>query len=211
MLLLCVRDLESVISGSHPLCIVQNSLRYKMWQISRMGRIHRWCDDSFGRAAGSDADAGCRALEAESGALREDDHDDLLYLDQRFEEAISVCKWDTRRWTFQDKMLSSRLLIFTESEVFFRCLAPKEAPVRQQPSEFLGGLQLCSQVEIASPSTHPPPMLTLQDTQHCRGILGSRLDQPGRRTEGSHWYSGYLLQNRWDIQHLHLGSTRCCV
>jgi hypothetical protein len=36
--------------------------------------------------------------------------------------AISGEFWETRRWTYQEKVLSSRQLVFTEHEVYYKCL-----------------------------------------------------------------------------------------
>lgn len=36
--------------------------------------------------------------------------------------ALSEEAWDTRGWTYQEKVLSSRQIVFTEHEVFYKCL-----------------------------------------------------------------------------------------
>jgi hypothetical protein len=38
-----------------------------------------------------------------------------------FQEAMKSTTWSTRGWTFQEGVLSSRLLIFTDSQVFYQC------------------------------------------------------------------------------------------
>ena len=39
------------------------------------------------------------------------------------EIGIRASKWDTRAWTFQERLLSKRCLIFTEGRVYFQCLS----------------------------------------------------------------------------------------
>jgi hypothetical protein len=38
-----------------------------------------------------------------------------------FDEAMEGIKWNTRAWTFQERVLSNKLLIFTADSVFFSC------------------------------------------------------------------------------------------
>ncbi|XP_044724639.1 uncharacterized protein HRG_02535 [Hirsutella rhossiliensis] len=49
-------------------------------------------------------------------------------------------RWNTRGWTYQELLLSRRLLFFTDSQVYFQCMSNLWNP--GGPSE--GGLQLGS-------------------------------------------------------------------
>ncbi|CZR56913.1 uncharacterized protein PAC_06802 [Phialocephala subalpina] len=119
-IVLC-RDLGERYLWVDTLCIVQDSPRDKMWQIGRMGRIYGGAVLTIIAAAGEDADAGLSL--AKYLGQRSDEHEGSKNLDaeEEFEREMSGCKWDTRGWTFQEKVLSTRMLIFTENTTFFRC------------------------------------------------------------------------------------------
>lgn len=108
------------------LCIIQDSPRDKMWQIGRMGRIYRGAVLTIVAAAGDDADAGL-ALTSLLSEEREGEKMEVD-VDEEFEKEIKGCKWDTRGWTFQEKVLSTRMLIFTKHTIFFRCSSSLFSP-----------------------------------------------------------------------------------
>lgn len=114
------------------LCIIQDSSRDKMWQISRMGRIYSSAVLTIVAASGTDADAGLLVPVTDSvnntptgGEGEEGQYSGCksIYVEvkEEFQQEMRGCKWDTRGWTFQEKVLSTRLLVFTGSKTFFQC------------------------------------------------------------------------------------------
>lgn len=94
------------------LCIVQDSPHDKMWQINRMGKIYSGATLTVVAATGDDADAGLPRLSQNLKPMAPH---------QNFQSAMASCKWETRGWTFQEKVLSVRLLVFTENQLYFSC------------------------------------------------------------------------------------------
>ncbi|KAM7222944.1 Heterokaryon incompatibility protein (HET) domain containing protein [Rhypophila decipiens] len=108
------------------LCIVQDDDADRHSQLLRMDAIYRHASLSIAAASGSHADCGLPGMsiprnfkqqrETLSGVTLSVPH-------PRFDELNEgdVLKWNTRAWTFQEKVLSRRLLIFTNHQVYFRC------------------------------------------------------------------------------------------
>ncbi|KAK3312637.1 heterokaryon incompatibility protein-domain-containing protein [Apodospora peruviana] len=109
------------------LCIIQDDKADKHDQILRMDAIYRNASLSIAAASGDHADSGLPGMsvprkykqprETVSGGLT------LAVPLPRFDQLNegNLLKWNTRAWTFQEKVLSRRLLIFTDFQVYFRC------------------------------------------------------------------------------------------
>ena len=107
------------------LCIKQDSNEDKSQQIENMGLVYSCAELTIVSAAGSDSNSGLPGLRTGSRATRTY----VEYLSglqitsahQPFVPCISSTTWQSRGWTFQEKALSQRLLIFTKEQIFYHC------------------------------------------------------------------------------------------
>ncbi|KAK1752010.1 heterokaryon incompatibility protein-domain-containing protein [Echria macrotheca] len=108
------------------LCIVQDDDADRHSQLLSMDSIYRHADLSIAAASGDHADYGLPCI---SSPRRFQQHREMVsgaWLAvplPRFDEINtgSRLRWNTRAWTFQEKALSQRLLIFTDYQVYFKC------------------------------------------------------------------------------------------
>ena len=109
------------------LCIVQDSSR--SWDLNSrvMDLIYGNAVLTICAADGVDSSTGLRAMHPQ-----EHDADQIsadcaqgvrLMVSRPPEIGIRASKWNTRAWTFQERLLSKRCLIFTEGRVYFQCLS----------------------------------------------------------------------------------------
>ena len=108
------------------LCIIQDSPVDKQALISQMDIIYSSSVMTIVAAAGSDASAGLPGINSNLkqkippvgrvGSL------DLVAFQRHGELDVNTSKWNGRSWTFQEKLLSRRLLRFTNTSVTFECL-----------------------------------------------------------------------------------------
>lgn len=107
------------------LCIVQDSKRSWSLNSRQMNLIYGNAHLTICAADGSDAWTNLKALDS-------NDHSTIQYIaecgsgvrlmvSQLAETGINSSPWNTRAWTFQERLLSKRCLIFTEGRVFFQC------------------------------------------------------------------------------------------
>jgi len=90
-----------------------------------MGLIYSCAELTIVSAAGSDSSAGLPGLRTGSRATRSHIESlpglQIITAHQPFLPCISNTTWESRGWTFQEKALSQRLLIFTQDQVFYLC------------------------------------------------------------------------------------------
>ncbi|RFU26144.1 hypothetical protein B7463_g10183, partial [Scytalidium lignicola] len=108
-------------------CVWQDDPAHKMTQVRAMEQIYRSALVTIVAASGSDPHYGLPGVSRSrlrkgqiigrvgarvlvSGAIH-----------QLQKDAFKNAKWNTRAWTFQESVLSQRLLIFTDYEVSFHC------------------------------------------------------------------------------------------
>ncbi|KAK0654141.1 hypothetical protein DIS24_g5495 [Lasiodiplodia hormozganensis] len=105
------------------ICIVQNSARSWKLNAEIMNMIYRNADLTICAADGVDATAGLKALSkpTHSQIIVECAPGLRLMVCRLAEASIKKSKWNTRGWTFQERLLSRRCLIFTEGRVMFQC------------------------------------------------------------------------------------------
>ncbi|RDW75474.1 hypothetical protein BP6252_06616 [Coleophoma cylindrospora] len=106
------------------LCIVQNSKRSWDLNARMMNLIYGNAHLTICAADGADAWDGLRALQSSAHStqhIEECAPGVRLMVSQLAETGISTSVWNTRAWTFQERLLSRRCLIFTEGRVFFQC------------------------------------------------------------------------------------------
>ncbi|KAF2229010.1 HET-domain-containing protein, partial [Viridothelium virens] len=108
------------------LCIIQDDLDHKNFQISRMADIYSSAFVTIVIAGETGTPSPLPGLRRNSRKISQA----IATLGQltwaealpRSIEAIGASKWATRAWTLQERVLSKRCLIFTESQLFFQCV-----------------------------------------------------------------------------------------
>jgi Heterokaryon incompatibility protein (HET) len=119
------------------LCIVQNSTR--SWNLNArvMDLIYGNAELTICAADGEDARTGLRAMQLQvhdpktdlNGAqlkdaelgIKESAPGVRLMVSRPPETSIRASNWNTRAWTFQERLLSRRCLLFTGNRVYFQC------------------------------------------------------------------------------------------
>ncbi|KAL9112354.1 MAG: hypothetical protein Q9187_007790 [Circinaria calcarea] len=105
------------------LCIIQNSNR--SWQLNAkaMDLIYGNACLTICAADGLDSSTGLKAMHPSTRIqhVQECAPGVKLMVSHLAETGIQASKWNTRAWTFQERLLSRRCLIFTEGRVFFQC------------------------------------------------------------------------------------------
>lgn len=107
-------------------CINQHKNAEKDTQIKLMDSIYRGADVTIVAAAGVDDAFGLPGVAdtprlPQTTSEAKDVH--LISSPGHPQRAIQQSVWSTRAWTFQEGVLSSRLLFFTEHEMYFECHA----------------------------------------------------------------------------------------
>ena len=107
------------------LCILQDSFEEMRRQILQMDAIYLGANLTVAACGGRDAEAGLPGL---SGAPRNEtlkiveiEGQTFVVIPDGLSEVLDRSKWYSRGWTYQELMLSKRLMLFTEREVYFRC------------------------------------------------------------------------------------------
>lgn len=107
------------------LCIIQNGTDKKT-QLGHMGYIYGGAQCTIVAGYGNDADAGLPGI-SNISRKRQHFHTQIgdLKLSTAPRNAAAVLRnsvWYTRGWTFQELILSKRLLVFTEEQMLFFCV-----------------------------------------------------------------------------------------
>ncbi|KAK0623693.1 heterokaryon incompatibility protein-domain-containing protein, partial [Immersiella caudata] len=106
-------------------CIDQNNPEEQREQFSRMGDIYAGSHVAI-FALGDDSNAGLPGVsstprlgqeEARSGAFR------FISTMPDPHASVQQTKWNTRGWTYQEGLFSTRRLFFTDHQVYFECNA----------------------------------------------------------------------------------------
>lgn len=106
------------------ICIQQDDALDKIMQIPLMATIYSQADCTVVAGAGANAWAGLPGVGRDRTGRQHTAHVkgfDLVTSRQHFREWMETCVWETRGWTLQERFCSRRMLIFTESQVFFEC------------------------------------------------------------------------------------------
>ncbi|KAF1836176.1 HET-domain-containing protein [Decorospora gaudefroyi] len=109
------------------LCIIQDSARSWKLNAYNMDLIYGNAAFTICAADGPSATTGLRAMHEGTGIGSEDQliadcADNVrLVVSRPPEMHIKSSRWNTRAWTFQERLLSRRCLIFTGSRVYFQC------------------------------------------------------------------------------------------
>jgi hypothetical protein len=109
------------------LCIVQDDpYEEKALHLTSMKAIYNCASLTIVAAAGSHADHGIPGISVFRKNVQYSEIVDGLRLATMFPsfsqlENSSSLLWNTRGWTFQEKLLSRRILLFTDFQVYFKC------------------------------------------------------------------------------------------
>jgi len=108
------------------LCILQDpECEDKKVQLPYMNRIYSSSVLTIAAAYGEGADAGLPGVRPNS--RKRIQHIEIIQgisLANRpwsFAKSVTDSTWNTRAWTFQERILSSRMLFITEQQIFFKC------------------------------------------------------------------------------------------
>ncbi|KAG8214011.1 heterokaryon incompatibility protein-domain-containing protein [Butyriboletus roseoflavus] len=118
------------------LCIIQNDLKMQQAEIVRMGSIYSKALFTIIAAAGDHANSGLPGVETGSREqvqkiLKLADCELLTVIDIRnMSNGIDDTTWAERAWTFQERVLSSRVLVFSENQVYWSCRAASHSEER---------------------------------------------------------------------------------
>ncbi|KAK4504316.1 hypothetical protein PRZ48_005232 [Zasmidium cellare] len=110
------------------LCIDQPNLEEKHDIVAHMGSIYRNAYATIVAASAEDSSIGISALypssrRAETPRKMKSQHNafSLLPSKPQLEGLVERCKWSSRAWTFQERLLSKRCIFFFEDEVILQC------------------------------------------------------------------------------------------
>jgi hypothetical protein len=110
-------------------CIDQAGSEEKQAQIDIMNKIYGGAELTIVAAAGSHNDNGLPGVSNDRKAERSKEPEasiclgdiQIVCIDESPRKSIQCGTWATRAWTYQEAILSQRLLYFTEREIYFEC------------------------------------------------------------------------------------------
>lgn len=107
------------------LCICQDETENKMKQIMNMGNIYSQALFTMVAASGTNANVGLPGVRAFSrkSTQRTECAQGMILANElpQLEDVIKQSYWNTRGWTFQEKQLSKKQLIFCSTHVLYEC------------------------------------------------------------------------------------------
>jgi hypothetical protein len=109
------------------LCIIQNDPASQTAQLAQMGLIYSLAAFTIAAASGNDANAGLPGVRADTRntdqkLVRVGEKTLLEVIDgYGYYGGIKKSNWVTRAWTMQEKILSKKLLIFTDQQIYWSC------------------------------------------------------------------------------------------
>ncbi|KAH8655870.1 heterokaryon incompatibility protein-domain-containing protein [Xylariales sp. PMI_506] len=111
------------------LCILQDNPHDKILQLNKMRDIYRNASITIVAANGSDANAGLEVIDVNKTYHSTTENPAVW---ASFLDSLIGTIWDTRGWTFQEKLLSRRLLVFSPGGPFFVCQNLISSPLGSQ-------------------------------------------------------------------------------
>jgi hypothetical protein len=106
------------------LCIVQGDEESPTSHISCMRTIYLHADLTIVAAGGMDANAGLNSISSPRKASQHLEIVKGLWMvtaKPEYHLSVEEARWNSRAWTFQERMLSTRKLVFNEGQTFFEC------------------------------------------------------------------------------------------
>ena len=145
-------------------CIVQDAPRTWERNAEVMDLIYGQAFLTVCAADGDNADAGLRAIGVPGNPSQHtrvpqaiESYSFQLQLMARFpcEVYVQTSKWNTRAWTFQERLLSKRCLIFVGGRVFFQCCTTT----------------LCEDMDMESPISGISLDIKMSPREHFRDVV----------------------------------------
>ncbi|KAH7329703.1 heterokaryon incompatibility protein-domain-containing protein [Stachybotrys elegans] len=122
-----VRKLGYRYLWADQLCIDQNDPQEKDAQINLMEQIYNGAELTIVAAAGADSNYGLPGVSTTTRqtmpSVELSTDIQLICIPPHPHHIIKSSQWFTRAWTYQEALLSRRLLVFTDYEVYFECHA----------------------------------------------------------------------------------------
>ena len=107
------------------LCIIQDNLDDKQSQISAMDQIYGNSVLTIAATYGEGAEAGIPGVRPGSRSViqKVETVQDICLANRpwSFDKSVGESKWNTRAWTFQERILTKRTLFMTQQQMFFKC------------------------------------------------------------------------------------------
>ncbi|KAF7535592.1 hypothetical protein G7054_g5208 [Neopestalotiopsis clavispora] len=108
------------------ICIIQDSEEDKAKQLAAMDHVYSRAALTIVAASGDGADAGLAGLVPGSRSLTQivaqySPELELVTLQPDCQVAVEETTWNTRGWTYQERLLSRRYLFFVNDTVYFQC------------------------------------------------------------------------------------------
>ncbi|KAK4461296.1 heterokaryon incompatibility protein-domain-containing protein [Cladorrhinum samala] len=107
------------------LCIVQNDDAHKMAQIRSMDKIYASAAFTIAVAAGDTEDIGIPGLPHRPRRYSRYNKDRIFqepyFVHDNFETTVGTSVWNSRGWTYQERLLSHRTIFVTEFQVHYMC------------------------------------------------------------------------------------------
>lgn len=122
------------------LCIVQDDEAEKLRLINEMASVYLTAVITIIAAAGDSASAGLPGIQPKSRKIKQDiarvSPELSLVLQSRLRTHIDSSTWNTRGWTFQERLYSKRLLVFLPDGIYWQCRSViwNEDVVHEHPS-----------------------------------------------------------------------------
>ena len=104
-------------------CIDQRNKSETSTQLQAMGSIYRNSHLTIIAAAGDDPSFGLPGVSKQPRHSMPEAKIGRMYLREilHISHLVNLSRWDSRGWTYQEGILATRRLVFTEQQVFFEC------------------------------------------------------------------------------------------
>ena len=148
------------------LCIVQDDLKMQQSEIMRMGSIYSSALFTIIAAAGDHANNGLPGVEPGSREqvqkiLKLGNCELLTVIDiHKTQNGFDNTVWGSRAWTFQERALSNRVLVFSENQVYWSCRVASHSEERA-----LENVRVLERYRLSFPQTQQDDSLSWQSLQ----------------------------------------------
>lgn len=107
------------------LCIIQDDEEDKRAQITDMDKIYSLAKVTLIAACGKDPSQGLSCLRSRDPPQSTCEIDSIRYVacETSLRQSLRQTRWSSRGWTYQEFLLSRRLIVFTSFQVFYMCTA----------------------------------------------------------------------------------------
>ncbi|RSL68344.1 hypothetical protein CEP54_002884 [Fusarium duplospermum] len=104
------------------LCILQDSVEDLEEQLASMSQIYQQATLSICAAYGTDSSTGIPGVSLQPGGQHVEQYNEMPLITLRpVATIVGESKWDSRAWTFQERLLSTRCAIFTADGMIWQC------------------------------------------------------------------------------------------